>query len=88
MIWDFLLKNWIKLPLSYLGSSKKHKIFRAKRWTRDFEKIIKKPVFNQEYKKVGHVKDIFGPVQMPFISIKTLPDVEFNPNDIFYAKTS
>jgi len=83
---DLSLRNWINLNIFYLGSSKKHQIFRAKVWNSKFESIFRKPVYNQEYEKVGYVKDIFGPVKAPFISIKPLPDVVFNPNDKLYAK--
>ncbi|TFG08308.1 MAG: hypothetical protein EU539_02815 [Promethearchaeota archaeon] len=69
-----------------MGKSKKHHIFKAKRWSTDFEKIYKKPVFNKEYKKLGQVKEIFGPINLPFISIKTLKNEEFNPDNEIYVK--
>jgi len=49
---------------------------------------MKKPIFNQEYEKIGIIKDIFGPISNPFISIKPLPNksVQFNNNNSFYAK--
>ena len=75
------MKNWTKLDLFYIGQSKKHQIFRAKKWSRDLEKILKKPIFNENYDQIGHIKDIFGPVHMPFVSIKTLSNQEFNSNE-------
>ncbi len=77
-----------KLEFFYIGQSKKHQIFRAKKWTRDLEKILKKPIFNENYDQIGHVKDIFGPIERPFISIKTSTNQEFNSNENInlYAK--
>ena len=82
------MKNWRKLDLFYVGQSKKHQIYRAKKWSRDLEKILKKSIYNENYEEIGHVKDIFGPVERPFISIKTLPNQDFNANENFnlYAK--
>jgi len=82
------MKNWTKLDLFYIGQSKKHQIFRVKKWNRDLEKILKKPIFNENYDQIGHVKDIFGPIERPFISIKTLTNQEFNSNEDLnlYAK--
>lgn len=74
------MKNWTKLDLFYIGQSKKHQIFRAKKWSRDLEKILKKPVYDENYDQIGQVKDIFGPIERPFISIKTSPNQEFNSN--------
>jgi len=83
-----LKKSWVKLNLFYIGKSKKHQIFRAKQWNTSLEKIFKQPIFNEKYEKVGVVKDIFGPINMPFISIKSLPDQEFGPKIKLYTKIS
>jgi len=73
--------------LFYLGqSNKKHQIFRVKQWNINLEKIFKQPVFNEKYERVGYIKDIFGPINMPFISIKVLPNQSINPNDTFFSK--
>lgn len=80
-------KNWVKLNLFYIGqSNKKNQIFRAKQWNSNLEKILKQPVFNEEYERIGNIKDIFGPFQSPFIAIKTLSNQSFNPDDKFYVK--
>ncbi|MHA1488087.1 MAG: hypothetical protein ACTSRI_00105 [Promethearchaeota archaeon] len=80
-------ENWVKLNFfNYIGKSKKHQIFRAKKWNKSLEKILKKPIFNEKYEIQGNVKDIFGPINSPFISIKILPNIEFNPHDKFFAK--
>jgi rRNA processing protein Gar1 len=83
-----LKKSWVKLNLIYIGKSKKHQIFRAKQWNKSLEKILKKPIFNENYQKVGVIKDIFGPVNLPFISIKTLPNQEFGTKIKLYANIS
>ncbi len=82
------MKNWTKLDLFYIGQSKKHQIFRAKKWSRDLEKILKKPIYDENYDQIGQVKDIFGPIERPFISIKTISNQEFDSNAILnlYAK--
>ena len=80
-------KNWVKLNLFYIGqSTKKHQIFRVKQWTSKLEKIFRQPVFNEKYQKVGFIKDIIGPIDSPFISIKILPNAPFDPNDKFFTK--
>ncbi len=79
-------KKWVKLNLFYIGKSKKHEIFRVKRWNTSLEKINKKDIFNQNYEKIGHIKDIFGPIKAPFISIKMLPNVLLIPNDTLFTK--
>lgn len=79
-------KNWVKLNLFYIGKSKKHQIFRAKQWNSNLEKILKQPVYNEKYEKFGHIKDIFGPINVPFISIKTLSDQLFDQNIKVYTK--
>lgn len=71
--------DWIKLPLHYLGISlKKHAIFRAPKWTKKHKEIvahiIKKPIYNQKYNKIGVIHDIFGPISNPFISLKLKPN--------------
>ena len=77
-----------KLDLFYIGQSKKHQIFRANKWSRDLEKTLKKPIYNENYDQIGLIKDIFGPIERPFISIKTLSNQEFNSNESLnlYAK--
>lgn len=79
-------KNWVKLNLFYIGKSKKHEIFRVKHWNSNLEKILKQPVYNEKYEKIGHIKDIFGPINVPFISIKTLPNQLFDHNVKVYTK--
>ncbi|MFX1274571.1 MAG: hypothetical protein ACFFBP_03320 [Promethearchaeota archaeon] len=82
------MKNWIRLTLFYIGRSKKHEIFRVKKWNRSLEKIFKKSVYNANYEEIGRVKDIFGPIDLPFISIKAVPSQEFNQNTNVYIKVS
>ena len=79
-------KNWVKLNLFYIGKSNKHQIFRAKQWNSNLEKILKRPVYNEKYKKIGYIKDIFGPINLPFISIKSLPNQRFDSIEKLYAK--
>ncbi len=80
-------KNWVKLNLFYIGqSAKKHQIFRAKQWNSKLEKIFKQPVFNEKYQKVGYIKDIIGPVDSPFLSVKIIPNTQFNPDDKLFTK--
>ena len=87
MITRNLLKNFLKLDfLFYIGQSKKHHIYRAKRFDPSLEKIFKRVVLNQNYEKVGQIKDLFGPVSSPFISIKTFPEKAFDPKDTLYVK--
>ncbi|HUW91407.1 MAG TPA: hypothetical protein VMV43_12935 [Candidatus Nanopelagicaceae bacterium] len=80
------MQKYIKLNLYYLGQSKKHQIFRAKSWNNSLEKITNRPVFTEEFDEIGSIREIFGPVNLPFISMKISPKKEFNPNDNFYAK--
>ncbi len=80
------MQKYIKLNLSYLGKSKKHHIFRAKGWDKNLEEIFHKTVFTEKYEEIGYIKEIFGPINLPFISINTLPNKSFNPNDNIYAK--
>lgn len=61
--------TWIKLNLNFIGTSKKNQIFRS----RGFKKgqfNIYSPVFDKKMNMIGHIKDIFGPVDMPFVSIQ------------------
>jgi rRNA processing protein Gar1 len=82
-----LKKKWVKLNLFYIGqSAKKHQIFRVKPWYNDLERILKQPIYDENYKVIGLVKDIFGPINMPFVSIKTLPNSQFDPKLKFYTK--
>ncbi|TFF88366.1 MAG: hypothetical protein EU550_01410 [Promethearchaeota archaeon] len=85
--------SWVKLNFFIpIGrSSKNHYIYRSKKWNKKYEKIFKKPVFNENYSKIGYIKDIFGPIDSPFISIKSfskkeLPDSKFNPDQKLYVK--
>jgi len=81
--------NWEKLNLYNLGvSAKKHAIFRATKWNKKFEDIIKKPIYNEEYEKIGFILDIFGPTTNPFISIKPEPNKEIRKSNKFYVKLS
>ena len=80
------MQKYVKLNLFYLGESKKHYIFRAKKWTKDLEKITNKAVFTEEFKEIGFIKEIFGPIAIPFISMKIVTETKFNPNDKLYAK--
>ncbi|MFW9987037.1 MAG: hypothetical protein ACFFC3_00075 [Candidatus Odinarchaeota archaeon] len=80
-------KNWVALNLYYIGeSTKKHQIFRAKEWNKNLEKILKSTIYNAKYEKIGYVKDIFGPIEFPFISVKTLQTQSFNSDEKFYTK--
>jgi len=82
-----LKKKWVRLNLFYIGqSAKRHQIFRVNPWNSDLERMLKQPLYDENYKVVGSVKDIFGPINSPFISIKTLPNSQFNPNLKFYTK--
>jgi len=73
------------LNLIYQGQSKKHAIFRAKGWDKKLERVLKKPIFSEEYDKIGKIHDIFGPVKVPFISVK-IDKENFNPQGNFYVK--
>lgn len=79
-------KNWVKINLFYIGKSKKHQIFRVNQWNKNLEKILKQPIYDENYNVVGVVKDIFGPINIPFISIKTSSDHQFDTNVKFYSK--
>ena len=80
------MKDWIKLNLFYLGKSKKHHIFRVKRWSKNFEIILHKSAYNEHYEEIGKVKEIFGPINLPFISIKSLSNPQFDLENNFYIK--
>ncbi|MHA1758895.1 MAG: hypothetical protein ACTSVV_19165 [Promethearchaeota archaeon] len=82
------MTSWIKIELYYLGMSKKHIIFRSKRWDKKFERMIFKPIYNEKYEKVGTIKDIFGPITLPFISVKADPkkSYDFDIINNFYIK--
>jgi rRNA processing protein Gar1 len=79
--------NWYKVSLIHVGvSNKDHSIFRAINWNPELEKIIKKPLFTQEYKKIGTIIDIFGPIESPFISVKTAEPEEISLSNKYYVK--
>ncbi|MHA1669257.1 MAG: hypothetical protein ACTSV5_01635 [Promethearchaeota archaeon] len=82
------MKNWIRVNLFYLGKSKKHHIFRTKRWDRFLEKILHKTLYTESYEEIGSINEIFGPINLPFISIKTSKSsiYDFNPENKFYIK--
>ena len=80
------MQKYIKLNLFYLGESKKHHIFRAKKWDKNLEKISNKTVFTEQFEEIGFIKEIFGPTTLPFISMKITSNRSFNPNDNLYAK--
>ena len=80
------LKNWVKLNLFYLGESTKNKIFRATRWANVDTKIFRKIVYNENYETIGIIKEIFGPIKLPFVSIRTRPEIEFDPKSTLYVK--
>lgn len=80
-------KNWVKLNLFYLGESTKNKIFRATKWNIEIDaKIFRKIVYNENYDTIGIIKEIFGPIKLPFVSIRTRPEIEFNPKSTLYVK--
>ena len=80
------MKNWVKLSLFYLGDSKKNRIFRAKRWNKSLEKVTHKPIFTEKYEEIGIIKEIFGPINLPFISVKTHHKTQINSNSNYYVK--
>ena len=82
------MKGWVKLNyLHYIGKSTKNHIFRAKKWNREKdEKIFLKPVYNQKYKKIGVIKEIFGPARLPFIAIKITGEEDIDFRDNLYVK--
>ncbi len=81
------MQKYIKLNLGYLGESlKKHKIFRTRKWDKSLEKITNRPVFTEEFDEIGKIIEIFGPEELPFISMKISPKKEFKQDDNLYAK--
>jgi rRNA processing protein Gar1 len=82
--------NWIKLNLNYIGTSKKSQIFRSKKF-KEVQFNIHNPIYDKEMNKIGHIKDIFGPVDKPFVSIqldnnKNHADFDFY-SEFLYIKT-
>ncbi len=82
------MQTWLKIFqfITFIGKSKKHEIFRARKWRKEYEQILKKPVYNEVYEKIGHVHDIFGPIESPFISIKNTSNQDLNPKVRLYVK--
>ncbi|MFW9951057.1 MAG: hypothetical protein ACFFKA_13145 [Candidatus Thorarchaeota archaeon] len=81
------MQKYIKLNLVYLGNSKKHLIFRAKKLEKSLAfSIMHKKIFTEQYEEIGYIKEIFGPINLPFISIKLTPDKPFDPNSKLYVK--
>ena len=80
------MKNWVKLNLFYLGDSKKNRIFRAKRWNKRLEIITNKPIYTENYEEIGIVKEIFGPINLPFVSVRTHHKTQLNTNNNYYVK--
>ncbi len=80
------MKSWVKLNLFYLGKSKKHQIFRAKKWNKGLEKILNKPVFTENYEQIGYIKEVFGPINSPFISIQAAREIKFRVEEKLYVK--
>ncbi len=71
----------------YLGESAKgHQIFRAIKWNQNLEKVIKRPLFNQAYQKIGIILDVFGPVDRPFISVRKQQKSEISSDNQYYVK--
>jgi len=79
-----LKSNWINLNLKYIGPSKKSEIFRAKKF-KEGHFGINSPVFNKELNKIGVIKDIFGPVESPFVSIHA--DLKKKSTDFDFSLT-
>jgi len=52
--------------LSHISSSSGNLILRAERQVK-----IGEPIADSRGKQIGHVFDVFGPVEAPFISVKT-----------------
>lgn len=80
------MRSWVKLNLFYLGKSKKHQIFRAKQWNKALEQVVNRPLFTESYEEMGIIKEIFGPVDLPFISVKATSKHEFGSQDKWYVK--
>ena len=79
------MQKYIKLNLYYLGESKKHHIFRTRVWNKTLEKITNRSVFTEEFEEIGKIIEIFGPEELPFISMKSSKK-EFKPDNNLYAK--
>ena len=45
-----------------------------------------KKVFTEDYEEIGSIREIFGPINLPFVSIRLTPDKAFDPNCKLYAK--
>jgi len=43
-------------------------------------------MFTEEYKEIGYIKEIFGPVKSPFISVKKISNIKFDPTSKMYVK--
>lgn len=61
--------TWLKLNINYIGASKKNQIFRSKKFKVE-QYNINNQVYNKEMNKIGRIRDIFGPVNTPFISVQ------------------
>ncbi len=48
-------------------------------WDKSLEKITNRPVFTEEFDEIGKIREIFGPENLPFISMKISPKKEFAP---------
>ena len=71
------MPNWVKLNLFYLGKSKKHHIFRTKRWNKNLEKILHNTVFTEKYEEIGYIKEIIDVVEqsiLPFLDCDILAE--------------
>lgn len=75
--------TWLKLNINYIGASKKSQIFRSKKF-QEGQYTFNYPVYDKKMNKIGRIKDIFGPVVMPYISVQL--DAEINKEDFdFYS---
>jgi rRNA processing protein Gar1 len=45
-----------------------------------------KSVFTEQYEEIGYIKEIFGPVDLPFVSIKLTHSKAFDPDSKIYIK--
>ena len=55
-------------------------------WNKTLEKITNRFVFTEEFNEIGKIIEIFGPEELPFISMKISPKKEFKQDDNLYAK--
>ena len=72
--------TWIKLNFNFIGTSKKNQIFRLRSFKKGQYNIYS-PVFDKKMNLIGQIKDIFGPIDMPFASIqldKNTKQVDFD----------